>query len=111
MTLEDQAKRTPFEIRYHHRYELRGWLQENFPFLRRKNFLDYSDEDRSLLEERAGEIVQACIVVESIDLRARSAYVDYYKNDWKTIKTAYVKKDYKTLSDALGELLSAIDVE
>jgi hypothetical protein len=109
--LDDKIAWTPFETRYHHRYELRSWLQENFPFVKNNVFGELSPQQHNLLVERAGEIVDACAKVESIDLRANSAYIDYYKDDWKHIKDAYARKDYTSLAKALDSLLVGIDWE
>ncbi|HHE36348.1 MAG TPA: hypothetical protein ENL16_00860 [Candidatus Woesearchaeota archaeon] len=111
MKSKNKTSRTPFEVKWHHRHDLRKWLEENFPFLREKSFLNYSSEDYALLEERAEEIVNACALVERIDIRARSDYVDYYADDWKKIKKAYADKDYRALGDALAELLISIDCQ
>ena|SRR3989338_7801279 len=104
-----KMEKTGFRIKMHHRHDLRSWLEENFPFLRKS--LNYSQEDISKAAERAFEIVEACRVVEEIDLRARSAYVNYYKQDWQKIKKSYEERNYEAMCNALNILLGAIDVE
>ena len=61
---------TKFKIRMHHRYELREWIEENFPFVRKKHLGNYSPNELKLLESRASEIVDACSMVEQIDLES-----------------------------------------
>jgi len=111
MDLENNVKKTNFKIKYHHRYELREWLSENFPFLRTKSEFDYGEEEAKQVEGRTVEIVDACRQVEEIDLRSRSEYVDYYKQDWRAIRKFYAEKDYVKMARALNVLLDAIDVE
>jgi hypothetical protein len=102
---------TQFTIGFHHRHSLRSWLRGNFPFLDEKRPDDYSPSDLAALERRAMEIFDACSTVESIDVRARSAYVKYYEEDWVRITAAVAYKEYRMLGGALEALLDAIDVE
>ena len=102
---------TKFKINMHHRYDLRDWLTDNFPFLREKSFLNFCQTNFSEIRVRASEIVDACMKVEKIDLRAGSAYIDYYKQDWMAIKEAYEKRDYEEMTKSLKTLIDAIDVE
>lgn len=104
------TERTPFKIKYHHRYELRDWLRKEFPFI--DTYANqYSPEAISTIEERVGEIVDACRQIEEIDLRSGSAYIEYYREDWKRIKTFSKEGDYNELVRALNILVDAIDVE
>ncbi|KYK24691.1 hypothetical protein AYK26_06480 [Euryarchaeota archaeon SM23-78] len=88
----EQYERTPFVLGGHHRYGLRNWLDKNFPFLRHKSFGNLNESELDLLKERASEIMNACRVVEQIDIDGGSAYVDYYKEDRQKLREAYQKK-------------------
>ncbi|RMF56044.1 hypothetical protein D6745_00460 [Candidatus Woesearchaeota archaeon] len=100
-----------FVIRKHHRHDLRDWIRANFPFIEEKSTFNYGPEDFKMLEERADEIYDACRKVEEIDLRAKSSYADYYKEDWDRIRTAYEKRDFVEMAYALKTLVDAIDAE
>lgn len=100
-------KQTRFEIKYHHRHELREWIRTNFGWVEKR----HDDNKVYDLESRAVEILDACQQVEQIDIRNRSNYVDYYANDWKRIRHAVVEKDYKRLAEDLADLLTGIDWE
>jgi hypothetical protein len=108
---DDKIERTRFEIKYHHRHELREWIKQNFPFVSRKGKWDLSQQEHKTLQERADEILDACRQVEERDLNANSSYIDYYKEDWQRIKQAHRDKDYTAMSEALQMLLDGIDFE
>lgn len=103
-------KQTPFKIEMHHRYDLRSWIQKNFAFVE-KYREHYTQEEISIIERRALEIIDACRQVEEIDLRADSAYIDYYHEDWEAIRDTYQKRDFRGLAERLSILVNAIDVE
>ena len=102
---------TEFTIKYHHRHDLRKWLRDNFDFVESTPSRNYSPEHLNILKSRANDILDACEQVESIDLRVKSAYVDYYKMDWQNIRDACNNKDFKKLGGSLADLLTAIDWE
>jgi hypothetical protein len=101
---------TPFQIKHHHRYDLRDWIKDNFPFvIHYHNRL--ASEQLKTLERRAQEIYTACITVRDIDRRAHSAYIDYYRRDWENIEQHVKDKNYTALAEDLTTLLAAIEVE
>jgi hypothetical protein len=109
--MTNQTYETKFQIKYHHRYELRNWIRENFPWVEHNVGRDYLPNDLLVLEKRANEVIDACNQVEQIDLRSDSAYVDYYQNDWNSIRNAANRKDFLGLAKALDCLLAGIDWE
>ncbi len=55
--------------------------------------------------------MDACKIVEEIDIKNSSGYVDYYKPCWEQLKNAHAVADYKEFVDALYFLLSSIEWE
>jgi hypothetical protein len=106
-----EPKETKFKVQYHHRYELRSWIRENFPWVEHGFRRNYAPNDLLALERRSSEVLNACSQVEQIDLRNNSAYIEYYANDWRRIKAVVAKKDFAGLADALDDLLCGIDWE
>lgn len=105
------TEKKSFRVKWHHRYDLRDWLTEQFPFLVEKHPTQFSEVDLATIRDRAIDIYEACMKIRNIDLNSGSAYISYYKNDWEKVEDTYLNKDHKGLAVALETLIDAINVE
>lgn len=106
-----EIQSTKFKIKYHHRYDLRAWIRENFGFVENSLPEDYLPNHLNILEKRAGEILDACAQIEQIDIKTQSAYVKYYEKDWRDIKKACNERDFRKLGKNIEHLLIGMDYE
>ena len=103
------SQRKPFQIKTHHKYDFRDWVQDQFPELGkyRQEQVEYPD-----FSERFHEIHSAAMSVLDI-IMARSALLvrQYYEQDLENLRLAYQERDKLKYARHLDAFVSAIDVE